>query len=107
MADETNELLTLVGGDRAVAREILADFLKSDTDDRAGLAVAVAERRSDDIAHHAHRIKGAARAIGAHQHAANAGRIEVAAATGAELAPMVTALDRSAADVAGWSRLLV
>ena len=62
-------LLELAGGDRAVARDVLRDFLVSDAGDRSALAAAVAAGNAGDIRLHAHRISGAARSIGADDYA--------------------------------------
>jgi HPt (histidine-containing phosphotransfer) domain-containing protein len=106
MAGEAGYLLELVGGDKAVARDILADFLRSDATDRAGLAAAVTAGSADDVFHHAHRIKGAARAIGALEHAARAGEIEIGATTGADLGSLMAALEATACALALWEQQL-
>jgi two-component system sensor histidine kinase EvgS len=106
MAGEASFLLHLVGGDRPTAREILAEFLASDARDRSALVAAIERKNPDEIYLHAHRIKGASRAIGALEYAACAGDIETAAFAGADIGPMMLALDASRAEFALWERQL-
>ena len=96
-------LLELTGGDRVVVREILADFLASDAGDRRQLAAAVAAANAADIQQAAHRIKGAARAIGATAYADAAAAVEHAAPTGADVNGLVRALEKSSAALTDWA----
>jgi HPt (histidine-containing phosphotransfer) domain-containing protein len=102
-AEEVAFLLQLVGGDRAAAREILSFFLESDVKDRAALTQAVAAKDVVAIRHHAHRIKGASRAIGAGAHAAHALAIELASDSGIDFTGPVAVLEESARQVAAWT----
>jgi HPt (histidine-containing phosphotransfer) domain-containing protein len=96
-------LLDLVGGDRPAARDILRFFVESDTNDRAALAAAIAAKNANDIRLHSHRIKGAAKAIGATAHAAHAYAIELASASGGDLTAAFSTLEASSRDVAAWT----
>lgn len=96
-------LLELAGGDRALVREILNDFLASDAKDRQNLAAAVDARNARDIETHAHRIKGAARAIGANAYADTAAKVEHAASATTDIASLVSALEQSAANLTAWA----
>ncbi len=104
--DDVAFLRELAAGDRATALEILNYFIESDAQDRRALAAAVAARQADDIRLHAHRIKGAARAIGANAYAECAASIETAAANGGDLTATAAALDESARAVAAWTSQL-
>ena len=95
-------LLELAGDDRALVREIMGDFLKADAEDRQRLAAAVAARDATGVHRYAHRIKGAAQAIGAVEYAALAQVIEDAAATGAPQTGDLDALERMAIDLVSW-----
>lgn len=95
-------LLELTGGDRAVVREILGDFLASDAGDRAQLAAAVASGDRDEIQQAAHRIKGAARSIGAADYAAAAAAVEEAAPAGVDITASVAGLEAAARALAEW-----
>jgi two-component system sensor histidine kinase EvgS len=106
MAGESAFLLHLVAGDKPTAREILSSFLESDRTDRARLAEAVERKSPDEIYLHAHRIKGASRAIGALSYAALASDIEMGATTGADLGPMLAALEAAGAEFRLWERQL-
>ena len=57
----------LTGGDAQLAASILDDFLTTTREDLRALHDALAEQRLDDVRREGHRIKGAARAVGARQ----------------------------------------
>jgi HPt (histidine-containing phosphotransfer) domain-containing protein len=100
---DSDFLLSLVGGDRKVAREVLADFLKSDSADRRALAAALAAANADEIRLHAHRIKGAARSIGAEEYAQSAQAVEHGSPGDAEFAAVVQSLEDRARDLSRWA----
>ncbi len=58
-------LQALTGGDPAEARALLDDFLDSTRVDLAELDRALADRDDAGLARQAHKIKGAARLVGA------------------------------------------
>jgi PAS domain S-box-containing protein len=62
-------LRELSGGDAAMERKILLRFRTANQPDGEALGVAVAARDAKAVAHLAHRIKGAARMIGAAEYA--------------------------------------
>lgn len=103
MAMDAEYLLELTGGDRALVREIMGDFLASDVNDRQQLAEAVAAGNAAEVQQAAHRIKGAARAIGAGSYADAAGAVEREASTGADLKPLVEAVELAARDLSAWA----
>ena len=72
--DET--LVVLTGGDRGEARLLLADFLASTAIDLVELDRAVADGDGDATARQAHKIKGAARLVGAGELAEAAAALE-------------------------------
>lgn len=69
---------TLTGGDAAAARALMADFFASTAEDLAGLDAARAAADDNAWIRQAHRIKGAARLIGAPGLAAAATALEAA-----------------------------
>lgn len=95
-------LLELAGGNRTLVREILNDFVASDDLDRAQLTAAVEARNTAEIQQAAHRIKGAARAIGANAYADRAAAVEHAAPTGVDIHGPVAALEQAARDLTAW-----
>ncbi len=105
-ADTPAYLLELVGGDRGVAREILAEFLASDEQDRANLQAALVSGDVAAIHTHAHRIKGAARSVGASRYAEAAERLETAAAAGANLGELASEISAASSAVADWHTVL-
>ncbi len=96
-------LLDMVGGDRAVAREILDDFVRSDVEDREKLAEAVHAGVLPDVHTFAHRIKGAARSIGADSYAALAECVENGASAGTLLTAEAAQVDEAGAALAEWA----
>ncbi|MGQ4660841.1 ATP-binding protein [Lysobacter sp. F6437] len=88
----------LTGGDPAEARLLLADFLDSTTGDLAGLDRAVAAGDAPALARQAHKIKGAARLVGAAGLAEAAEALEAVARDdpGAHLAPLAADLHTAA-----------
>lgn len=66
----------LTGGDRALAGEVLQDFLEESLADMASVRAAHDGRDADDLRRHAHRINGASRMVGAREVREIAGRIE-------------------------------
>ena len=71
-------LLELAGGDEAMAATFLVDFLDSTASDVEGLGALVAARDAEGIRRDAHRIKGAARMVGATTLAEAAAAVESA-----------------------------
>jgi two-component system sensor histidine kinase EvgS len=69
-------LAGMSGGDAALEREILADYLRSNEQDGAQIAQAYAQRNAEALRRTAHRMKGAARMVGAMALADLAGQIE-------------------------------
>jgi len=88
----------LTGGDPAEARLLLADFLDSTTGDLAELDRAVAAGDTPALARQAHKIKGAARLVGAAGLAEAAEALETTARDnpGAHLAPLAADLHTAA-----------
>jgi HPt (histidine-containing phosphotransfer) domain-containing protein len=69
----------LTGGDPGLAATLLDDFLESSRQDAAELASALARQDRLNTQRQAHRLKGAARIVGAHEIATIADRIESSA----------------------------
>jgi two-component system sensor histidine kinase EvgS len=86
-------LAALVGPDAATTRAVLDDFSASIDEDASALDAAVAMRDLPALTHHAHRIKGAARLVGATAMAAVAGELEAAGQAGL-WAPIAALQDR-------------
>jgi CheY-like chemotaxis protein len=72
-------LQALTGGDDADLRALLADYLASNREDLAGLATARAAGDLPALTRQAHKLKGAARIVGALELAEAAERLEQAA----------------------------
>jgi HPt (histidine-containing phosphotransfer) domain-containing protein len=72
----------LTGGDAQLAAEVLDEFLTTTRADIEALGDACAEHGADDVRRLAHRIRGAARAVGAQPLAEVAQRAESLAALG-------------------------
>jgi CheY-like chemotaxis protein/HPt (histidine-containing phosphotransfer) domain-containing protein len=72
-------LADLSGGDEGLEGEILADYRRSNEQDGAQLAKAYAARDAEALRRTAHRMKGAARMVGATALAALADQLESAA----------------------------
>ncbi|MGH9280787.1 MAG: Hpt domain-containing protein [Acidimicrobiales bacterium] len=68
----------LTGGDTELAAGILVDYVESSSADLAALRDALAAGNQDDVRRHAHRLKGAARTVGAAHVGALASRLEAA-----------------------------
>jgi CheY-like chemotaxis protein len=76
---DASVLATLTGGSRAMAREVLDDFLATTRSDLAALTAAREGGDTEAVAHEAHKIKGAARLIGAIELGDAAAALETAA----------------------------
>ena len=100
---DASYLLDLASGDRKLVKEILGDFLSSDAVDRQALATAIEARNASDVHQAAHRIKGAARSIGATAYADKAATLEHAAAAGADLSGMLQELEQEAHSLSDWA----
>ena len=68
----------MVGSDPAVIRSLLGSYRQSSASDFAALREAIAKRQADLVAEAAHRIKGAARMVGANELSACAWDVEAA-----------------------------
>jgi CheY-like chemotaxis protein len=75
-------LAEVTGGDADLAMELIGDFLDSTQGDIEALDDALAGNALDEARRRAHRIKGAARTVGAHAVVALAQQIEALAASG-------------------------
>ena len=95
----------LTGGDASETRALLDDFLASTADDLAGLAQAQAGGDLVAVTRQAHKIKGAARIVGAIELAEAAGQLEAAAR--ADERPALAALAADVATAADRLRLYV
>ena len=62
---DSEALHSLLGGDAAAARSVVEDFMESQDQDLDALGIAVAGHEREEAARQAHRIHGAARAVGA------------------------------------------
>ena len=74
----------LTGGDAELAADVLDEFITTTRADLGGLADAIAARALDDVRRLAHRVKGAARAVGAQPTADVGQQVESLAALGAQ-----------------------
>jgi CheY-like chemotaxis protein/HPt (histidine-containing phosphotransfer) domain-containing protein len=81
-AIEPAALAEITGGDVAAEREVLGQFMRYGLEDAESLRVAIASRETDAVARFAHRIKGAAGAIGAARLATACGHVEAAGKRG-------------------------
>jgi len=75
---DENVLAALTGGNDADLRALLDDYLASTREDLAGLEAARAAGDLPAITRQAHKLKGAARTVGAEELAASAERLEAA-----------------------------
>jgi signal transduction histidine kinase/HPt (histidine-containing phosphotransfer) domain-containing protein/FixJ family two-component response regulator len=93
-------LAEVTGGDAALAAALIADFAAELDDDRQALDDALAAGDLEAVRRSAHRIRGAARTVGAHAVATLAQQIETgAAAQDAEpLAPLAARLRGAVAE---------
>jgi two-component system, NarL family, sensor histidine kinase EvgS len=90
----------LTGGDFELAASLVQDFLEVTRADLHALCAALDARDTDDAHRQAHRIKGAARTVGAHEIARLAEQIEAATATRRDDTPDDwEALDQLAAQI--------
>ena len=62
-----DKLLKDFGGDVEIVKELISEFIRSSASVVQEIEEAVAKRRWDDARHGGHKLKSAARAIGAHQ----------------------------------------
>jgi len=69
----------LTGGDPNAKREVLSQFMHYGDDDAQSLRIAIASRQAEAIARFAHRIKGAAAAIGASRLTSACAQVEASA----------------------------
>jgi HPt (histidine-containing phosphotransfer) domain-containing protein len=72
----------LSGGDAELAAGMVADFVETSRIDLAALRMALGAHDADEARRQAHRIKGAARIVGAHEMLRPAERIETLAGDG-------------------------
>ena len=106
---DSSRLLELLGDARAETPQILDLFVRSTEGDLANLAAALTSRNSSRVANSAHRLKGAAGAIGAELLRREAARLEVLGLSGelagaAEcFARLQVEFDRFRTHVAGFS----
>ncbi|HET7487531.1 MAG TPA: ATP-binding protein [Acidimicrobiales bacterium] len=103
VGDAPTPLDELAGGDAGLAAALLADFVATTDDDLGALAAAVDAGDRAGARRLAHRIKGAARIVGAEDLAQAAGRLEAAAGderSPADLPALVAAVDSAFAAVA-------
>ena len=75
-------LAEVSGGDAQAEREVLSQFLHYGIEDARSLRIGVASRETAQIARYAHRMKGAAGAIGASRLARACERVEACAKRG-------------------------
>ena len=87
-AIDDDVLHELTGGDPEVAAEVLQDFVEACRADMAALDEALAAGDAEAVRRLAHRVKGAARVVGARRVAQVAQHLETAAATAGDLASM-------------------
>jgi signal transduction histidine kinase/HPt (histidine-containing phosphotransfer) domain-containing protein/ActR/RegA family two-component response regulator len=87
-AIDRSALDELTGGDEQLGREILARYLESLGEDLDAVWRALRAGDVSGLRRHAHQIAGASRTVGAHAVAAEASRLEEAAATTDERAEL-------------------
>jgi signal transduction histidine kinase/CheY-like chemotaxis protein/HPt (histidine-containing phosphotransfer) domain-containing protein len=75
-------LAEIAGGDAALARELLDQFMRVNQEDARAFSEAFDARDIAGITHAAHRMKGAARTVGAEAFAAICDRLEAAGRAG-------------------------
>jgi len=106
---DVSVLVELTGGDRALADEVLEDFLVESRTDMTGVRTAAEARNADELRRQAHRINGSSRMVGAREVRELTTRIENEAAGGEPdwelidslLDPLAEALKRVAAAAEG------
>ncbi len=76
---EYGALSELTGGDARAQHDVLGQFMHYGDDDAQSLRIAIASRQTEAIARFAHRIKGAAAAIGAARLTAACAQVEASA----------------------------
>jgi len=79
---DPSTLAQFTGGDKSIERDLLAQFLSATRDDANALRAAVAQGNPDAVSKAAHRVKGAARMMGAGPVAERSERIEQAGKSG-------------------------
>ena len=77
---DATALMEITGGDPELTASILDDFDESTRSDLASIEDALTAGDADEVRRHAHRVKGAARTVGAREVAALAERLESDAA---------------------------
>jgi len=87
-------LAEVTGGDAALAASLIDDFLVSSRADLQMLDDALAAGELDEAGRRAHRIKGAARIVGANAVATLAQQVETGAASGGEMAQLAALVAR-------------
>ncbi len=71
----------LTGGDDELAASLVADYVEASSDDLGALRAALADASEDEVRRQAHRIKGAARIVGAREVVTLADRLETDASS--------------------------
>lgn len=79
---DPSSLTQFTGGDKSIERDLMAQFLSATRDDANALRAAVAQGNPDTVSKAAHRVKGAARMMGAGPVAERSERIEQAGKSG-------------------------
>jgi CheY-like chemotaxis protein/HPt (histidine-containing phosphotransfer) domain-containing protein len=79
---EAEALAEISGGDVAAERQVLGQFMRYGAEDAASLRIAIASRDAETVFRFAHRIRGAASAIGALRLGSACGHIEAAGRRG-------------------------
>ena len=79
---DPSSLAQFTGGDKSIERDLMAQFLSATRDDANALRAAVAQGNPDAVSKAAHRVKGAARMMGAGPVAERSERIELAGKSG-------------------------
>ena len=92
----------IAGDDAGVAHEILGDFLNSTKRDVAALEVAYVQGNRAELAREAHRIKGAARLVGADTLGRCVAEIEAAARTPTQELPPLEPLHAAIRSLRWW-----
>jgi signal transduction histidine kinase/CheY-like chemotaxis protein/HPt (histidine-containing phosphotransfer) domain-containing protein len=82
----------LTGGDDELAASLLADYVEASTFDLDGLRGALAGGTEDEVRRQAHRVRGAARIVGAREVVTLAGRLETDASSGVGDRPALQAM---------------
>jgi len=104
---DPDSLASFSGGDASIEREILENFLRVNEADGLQLQAAVLARELPTIEYWSHRMKGAARMLGAQRVADAAEDIELASRAG-DCAAAIAAAERftaAAEALRAWIRL--